>query len=287
MFPLDPKTVHRLVEVIVSDGDGQYERKSWQLSELLANAGWSDPPEFDGGSRGFWLKQQMTARQDDRVAIERLLCRVCDPLEYDGGEVDAEAFRKAVNERLRHEGLEVIYAQGRPILVERSEDGDGTLLAEPPELEQRIRALVQDQAIAAVLNRRVAETRICQRGGAHTMAIIAIGGLVEGLLLALLSERDPEARAGRFVDRERRRVRNRQPGLEMLIDTVYENGWIQLDARKFIHEVRDFRNFIHPRKELAEQPAFDADSVRLCWSPVHAMLNDLENALAGRSQGGS
>jgi hypothetical protein len=82
MFPLDPKTVHRLAELIVSDGDGIYERKSWQLPELLANAGWSDPPEFDGWSRVAWLKEQIIARQDDRVAIERLLCRVCDPLEY-------------------------------------------------------------------------------------------------------------------------------------------------------------------------------------------------------------
>ncbi|MEU6644540.1 hypothetical protein ABZ863_18575 [Saccharomonospora sp. NPDC046836] len=45
------------------------------------------------------------------------------------------------------------------------------------------------------------------------------------------------------------------------------------------HRVRDYRNFVHPRKELAEQPDFDQDSVRLCWAPVHALLNDLEERL--------
>ncbi len=46
-----------------------------------------------------------------------------------------------------------------------------------------------------------------------------------------------------------------------------------------MHTVRDFRNFVHPRKELVDQPAFDRDSVMLCWGPVRALLNDLEESL--------
>lgn len=84
----------------------------------------------------------------------------------------------------------------------------------------------------------------------------------------------------RFLDGNGNWVRNRQPGLASLIDTVHAKGWIQLDARTFMHNVRDFRNYIHPRKELAELPDFDADSVQLCWSPVRAMLNDLEARLS-------
>lgn len=281
MFPLDPKTVYRLAEVII-DNDGSYERKSWQLTELLAHSGWSEPPEFDGYTRVAWLAEQMLDRQDDRVAIERLICRVCDPLEYDGGIVDAEEFRKVINEKLAAEHLEVAYVGGRPILSELTENGVGQYFIEPPELEQRITSLITDDDTSLVLNRRVAETRVCQHGGAYTMAIIGIGSIIEGLLFALLAERDADAREFRFIDREGRLVRNRQPSLEMLIDTVYAKGWIQLDARRFMHEVRDFRNYIHPRKELTERPDFDADSVRLCWSPVHAMLNDLESKLCAR-----
>jgi hypothetical protein len=60
MFPLDPKTVQRLAEIIVDDGG--YNRRGWQLSALLKHSGWSDPPEFDGWSRIAWLVEQMLAR---------------------------------------------------------------------------------------------------------------------------------------------------------------------------------------------------------------------------------
>jgi len=275
MFPLDRRTVERLAKVIV-DIDGPYERKGWQLEELLNNAGWTDPPEYDGSARVPWLIDQMMERRDDRVTIERLLCRACDPLEYDEGMPTADEFRQIINQKLQPERLVVSYVGGRPVIGELSADGSSPLFSEPPELEKRIRHLIADEMTVDVLLKRVGETRICEQGGAHTMAIIGIGSIVEGMLLAILLERDDEARRHKFVDREERIVTERRPGLEMLIDTVHARGWIQLDAKKFIHEVRDFRNFIHPRKELAERPDFDADSVRLCWSPVHAILNDLE-----------
>ena len=269
MFPLDPRTIERLAKVIV-DLDGPYERKGWQLEELLNNAGWADPPEYDGSARVPWLIDQMATRGDDRVTLERLLCRVCDPLEYDEGMPVAEAFRQIINQVLEPERLVVTYVGGRPVIGELSADGSSPLFSEPPELDRRIRHLIKDDMTVVVLLKRVAETRICERGGAHTMAIIGIGSVVEGVLLALLLERDDEARNHRFVDREGRVVTERRPGLAMLIDTVHAKGWIQLDAKRFMHEVRDFRNFIHPRKELAECPDFDADSVRRC-QPVEAI----------------
>jgi len=274
MFPLDPKTVRRLAEIIVDDGG--YDRRGWQLTSLLAHSGWTDPPEFDGWSRVAWLEEQMLARQNDRVAIERLMCRVCDPLEYDTGMADADAFRQVINEKLTPEQLVISYVGGRPVVGELRPDVANPWFTEPPELERRIRALVTNAEAADLLTRRLRETRICERGGAYTMAIIGIGSLVEGVLWALLVEHDENARLHRFVDRNGKESRSDRPSLDTLIHTAHARGWIQLDARNFMTSVKDFRNFVHPRAELAEQPDFDADSVQLCWSPVQTMLNDLE-----------
>lgn len=278
MAALDPRTVERIAALVVDDG-GPYERKGWQLARFLAHSGWSDPPEYDGSPRIAWLTDQIHDRVDDQVAVEKLLCRVCDPVEYDEGLPAAEQFQRALNETLESERLVVSFVGGRPVLGELAADGAGPQFSEPPELERRISALLEDDRTARVLNRRVVETRICERGGAHTMAIISIGSVVEGLLLALLTERDADARDHRFVGRDGQVIRNKQPTLEMLIDTAYARGWIQLDAKTFMHQVRDFRNYIHPRKEFADEPDFDADSVRLCWTPVQSMLNDLESRL--------
>ncbi|GAA3760013.1 hypothetical protein [Salinactinospora qingdaonensis] len=278
MFPLDTKTTERLAKVIV-DIEGPYERKGWQIAELLRSASWPDAPEYDGSPRVPWLAELLEERRDDRGAVERLLCRVCDPLEYEDGMASAKDFQQVVNAKLEHEGLAVSYVEGRPVLGEVGADGATPVHSAPPDLERRLRALISDDATAEMQVRRANETQLCEHIGAHTMAIIGIGSLVEGLLLAVLIEHDAEARNNRFISGKGKPVHTDQPSLALLIDTVRAKGWIQLDATKFIHHVRDFRNYIHPRKELAEQPDFDADSVGLCWAPVHAILNDLEQQL--------
>jgi hypothetical protein len=61
------------------------------------------------------------------------------------------------------------------------------------------------------------------------------------------------------------------PGIAALHDLPrsgrpsHGKGWIQLDAKDFMHNVRQYRNFVHPRAELEKQPQFDRDIVTLCW----------------------
>ncbi|MGW4482785.1 hypothetical protein ACWEOE_03000 [Amycolatopsis sp. NPDC004368] len=277
MFPLDAKTVERLAEVVVDMG-GPYERKGYQLTELLAGAGWADPPEYDGAPRIPWLAEQLEERRENRADIERFLCRVCDPIEYDEGVVIAEEFRAVVNEKLAPEGLVVTVVSGRPVVGRLGPDGKQPTFSEPADFRARLEKLLADPVTIEMLMGRLEETRICESGGAYTMAVIGIGSIVEGLLLQLLLERDEELREKVYTN-----PRDRKPipwaektNLNQLIDIAHSRKWIQLDAKRFVHTVRDFRNFVHPRKELAEQPNFDKDSVMLCWAPVHALLNDLE-----------
>ncbi|WP_280383883.1 hypothetical protein [Nocardia wallacei] len=279
MFPLDPKTIERLARIIV-DADGPYMRTGRELQALLEHAGWQNPPEYDGSAKVPWLVEQLDERNDLSHDLELLLCRVCDPLEYDEGGNAAREFRYALNEVLAAEGLVVTDTGGRPVVAERALDGSGATSAEPHDLDARVRKLIGNAGTAELLLNRAAEARLCQQAGAYTMAVIAIGSFVEGMLLAVLTERDEDCRNHRFVDQNGRTVVNRQPNLASLIDTAHARGWIQLDAKTFMHTVRNFRNYIHPGKELADKPDFDDDSVGLCWAPLQAMLNDLEQRFA-------
>ncbi|KZM75556.1 hypothetical protein [Nocardia terpenica] len=288
MTQLDPRTVDRLAEVIVDIG-GPYERKGYELEALLQRARWEVTPIYDGSPRVEWLRDQLEARQEYPGEVERLLCRVCDPIEYDDGVLIAEEIRAAVNERLAPEHLAITLVSGRPVLGAVQTAGQDPTFAEPPDLQQRLAALVSDQETVHVLMGRVEETRICVAGGAYRMATIGIGTFIEGLLLAVLLERDEDLRRNGFPDVRRRTLPGKRDpnkrtsadwvSLELLIDTAYDKNWVQLDATAFAHAVRDFRNFIHPRKEITEQPRFDADTVMLCWGPVQALMNDLEQNL--------
>ncbi len=278
---LDSRTIERLARLIV-DQDGPYNRRGYEIEGLIRRAAWTDPPEYDGSQRVLWLTEQMMER-NGTIDVEHLICRVCDPIEYDGGLVVAQEFVDQVNAILQAEQLVVTYVGQRPVLAGLSASDGQPMFSEPEDLERRLAALIRDKATLTMLVRRLAETRICEANGAYTFAIIGIGSLVEGILFAILLDRDEEFRAGRALGRDRKPVRLDSASLDFLINRANKMGFLQFDATKFMHNVRDFRNFIHPRKDLAEQPGFDRDSVMLCWGPVRALLNDLEEKLVGLS----
>lgn len=276
MLPLDDRTAERLAELIVDIG-GPYERKSYELEKLLARAGWANPPEYDGSPRITWLAEQLIARKHNHGEIERLLCRICDPVEYDDGRVAAEAFRAEVNAKLEAEQVVVSLVGGRPVLGELANDGTAHYTA-PENLEVRLRRLLRDPVAIERLMLRVNETRLCEQIGAHQMAIIGIGSFVEGLLHRLFLERDSHIREHGFKGKNGK-VKPDRANLALLLDTAHARDWIQLDARDFMQTVREYRNFVHPAADLEQKPKFDQDTVALCWGPVHALLNDLEERL--------
>lgn len=273
MKPLDELTAVRIAEVVVDIG-GPYERTGRALEALLARSGWVDPPDYDGSPRVPWLTEQLVERRDQTHEIERLLCRVCDPIEYDDGMDSADEFRTVLNAKLAAEEIVVSRVGMRPVVGTAT--ANGAVYSEPDDLDRRLRNLIVDSGSVDLLMRRVHEARLCEDSGAYTMAIIGIGSFVEGVLHSLLTERDNHIRDHGFVGRDGRKFKADRAGLELLIDVAHEKGWIQLDAKDFMHNVRQYRNFVHPRAELEKQPKFDQDSVTLCWAPVRALLNDLE-----------
>ncbi|MCG8917649.1 hypothetical protein L6E12_17845 [Actinokineospora sp. PR83] len=277
MFPLDPVTIERLAEVIVDDG-GAYERSSWKLTELFKRAGWKDVPDFYG-YRGSYVRELIEEHAEDRHAVERLIRRICDPLEYGGEVVIAETFRAAVNDVLRAEGLTVSLVAGRPVVGSLLGSSEAPHFAEPTDLHARIAALLDEPGVVDLLAGRAGEARICERNGAYTLAIIGIGSFIEGLLLAVLTRWDADCRENGFRG-GKGMVNARGATLEILINCAHDKGFIQLDAKDFSHKVREYRNFIHPNAQLTKGATFDEDSVMLCWGPVQAIMNDLEAKVA-------
>ncbi|MGO1050995.1 hypothetical protein [Crossiella sp. CA198] len=282
MFRLDPKTVERLARTIC-DLDGPYERRGRELETLLAHAGWRNPPDYDGSPRVPWLTEELNARAGDRGEVERLLCRVCDPLEYEGGAESAAAVRQEINRVLAPERLVVSHTDGRPVLGELLPDRAVPVYVRTSELEGRLLRLIEDRESVDLLVSRAAEAKICESNGAYVMALIGIGSFVEGVLFSVLTERDEEIRELGFANGHNgKRIPAERAPLQRLIDVAHEKGWIQMDAKEFAHKVRDYRNFVHPRAQIDKGLVPDRDTLMMCWAPVQAVLNDLEAALLPR-----
>jgi len=278
----DEMTIDRLAKIICDIG-GPYERKGYQLERLLRRAKWPDPPQYDGSARVSWLRDILTEHQDDTDALHRLVCRICDPLEYDDGLDTARVICEVVNRILEPEGLVVTYSNGRPIISTRAEQEQAEGKKEkhlaygvPSDLRSRLSALISDRSLVDLLVSRAEEASICQRNEAYTMAIIAIGSFMEGLLYGVIVERYPRILKDGIQKSNGASVQADRVDLYTLIDYAHKRKWIQTDAKDFMHKVRDYRNFVHPRHQLQNGFIPDRDTVALCWAPVHALLNDLE-----------
>jgi len=267
------KTIERAARIIV-DIDGQFERSGRDLERLVRSAGWANPPEYDGSARIPWLIDVMQERINDQAAIERLLCQVCNPVEYDDGMASANFILQALNQVLALEYLAISFWNGRPVMGTLSPDGSTTVFTAPAELETRLRNLIQDPATVEWLLARIKETQICEASGAFTFALVGIGSFVEYLLLSVLSERDEDIKAHGFTDDNGRNTR--RPSLDLLIRTAHAKGWIQLDAKDFLRQVREYRNLVHIRLQSESGLAPDGDTIMMCWAPVRAVINDLE-----------
>ncbi len=276
MPTLDHKTIERVARLIC-DIDGPQERRGFEVEALLRGAGWTDVPEYDGTPRIPWLVETLRERLDSPGDIARLLCRICDPVEYDGGVAVAEEVRQALNRILAAEGLEITLISSRPVLSKTNNDGDAPVFGPPDDIESRLKALLPDENVVRLLTDRIAQSRSAQQAGAYLLTVFGIGSFVEGLLYTVLMDRFPELARTGFSGNNGRSVDAKRAGLELLIDTAHDRGLIQLDAKNFMHPVRNFRNYIHPRQQLENSFNPDQDTVALCWGPVHAVLNDLES----------
>jgi hypothetical protein len=262
--PLDDNTLDELARLICGD-DGPVYRQGWQLPIFLQHAGWERVPEHDGAPRREWVLARLRERRDVPSDIEAVILRLADPREYlsEPGAV-TEAARR-LNAFLVHEGYQVQLPGGRPRIVECDPAlGHPSQLA-PVELKTTMSELVQNPAFAAALQNRLDEAQTCHANGAHIAAIIMLGSMLEGVLLDVLHTRTPPSA----------RPQNDKAPLNQLIEIAHHNGWIQADAQRFSHVLRDYRNLVHVPVQFRIGDVPDGDTFNVCWYVVVAALNDL------------
>jgi len=139
--------------------------------------------------------------------------------------------------------------------------------------------LVGDPAMQAVLDRRWTECGICLSAGAPLAASVMMGGLLEGLLLAKVNSLSDKTKV--FTATNAPRDRSGQPlplsqwTLKDYIDVGHELGWISRSARDVGKVLRDYRNYVHPQKELSHAISLSAQDAALWWEVSKLIAREL------------
>jgi hypothetical protein len=140
--------------------------------------------------------------------------------------------------------------------------------------------LAGNQDMRQVLTRRWHECTKCVKAEAHLAAIVMMGGLLEALFVARankLPNKDPLINATSAPkDRQTGKTQNYQDWmLDSYIKVGHELGWITDSAKQVADVLKEYRNYIHPAKELRHQVQLAYNDSAMFWQVTKAIVRQL------------
>src|SRR5258708_8666009 len=135
----------------------------------------------------------------------------------------------------------------------------------PPDFSR----LIADTAMQGILQKRWTECVICITDGAKLAARVMVGGLLEGLLLARINRENNKApiftATAAPKDRQNNPLSLRDWTLQDYIGVAHELKWITVAAKDVGVVLRDYRNYIHPQKELSHGVSLTTPDAQILW----------------------
>lgn len=146
----------------------------------------------------------------------------------------------------------------------------------PPDFAK----LVASPAMNSILKRRWNETLACLDAGAHLAATVMMGALLEALLLARANTMDDmsalfTAKAAPRDSKTSKALPLKSWTLKNYIDVAHEMKWIARSAKDVGEVLRDYRNYIHPEKELKHGVAIDERDARMFWAVFQSLAQQV------------
>ena len=140
-----------------------------------------------------------------------------------------------------------------------------------------IQNLPVDSEVSEIIEDRLQEAQACLNVGAHLSVIILCGSVLEAVLLGA-ARKNPKKfnRAERSPKRQDGKTKSfRLWSLSEFIDVAYDIKLLKQDVRKFSHELREFRNYIHPDKQMKAGFKPSKHTAKICIQVLSAALADV------------
>lgn len=151
-------------------------------------------------------------------------------------------------------------------------DGEG-IVALPLELFDQLR--IADE-LRESIRARAAEAQSCFRVRAYLSVVILCGSILEGLCLAV-GMRDPQRVSRAFSARFKKHAPSAIEDLNLFewLAVLGQLGEISPTVEKYGHALRDFRNYVHPQRQIRSGFTPDEHNARIALQVVLAAVTDL------------
>jgi hypothetical protein len=139
--------------------------------------------------------------------------------------------------------------------------------------------LISDLKMQAILERRWRECVICVNSGAPLAATVMMGGILEGLLLAKINQLPNQAPVFTATAAPRDKAGKTLPlkdwTLKNYIEVAHELKWITTTAKDIGEVMRDYRNYIHPQKELSHGITLLEGDAQMLWGIAKGVIRQI------------
>lgn len=130
--------------------------------------------------------------------------------------------------------------------------------------------LISDPEMQEILKRRWEECVTCIGAGVSLAATVMMGGLLEALLMARVNREANKAPIFTASNAPKDKSSNKvlplkEWTLRHYIDVGHELSWISQSAKAVGEVLRDYRNYIHPYKELSHGVHLERKDAVLFW----------------------
>jgi hypothetical protein len=184
---------------------------------------------------------------------------------------------EAQSRRVRLEALGN-YCDNAIRLMDSSAIKDVKVITRIPDIKKLVSILPD---LERTLSERWLDAQKCVHQKCYLAAIILMGSVLEGLLLARVSLSPSDAYKSSAVPKDKG---DKPKGytdwnLSELINVAVDIGWIKSDRGKFSHALRESRNIVHPWAEITSKAYFDEYTCSTSWEALKASISDLRNSV--------
>lgn len=129
-------------------------------------------------------------------------------------------------------------------------------------------------AVIGIVEHRLDEARLAMKARAYLSVVILCGSILEAVLLGA-AQKDPASfncapSSPKSKDGKVRAFH--EWSLAQLIDVACAIDLLKPDVKKFCHDLRDFRNYIHPYEQLASGFTPDEYTAKVCFQVLKGAL---------------
>lgn len=150
----------------------------------------------------------------------------------------------------------------------------------PTDNPPNFSTLIKDDKMKQILLKRWDECIKCIEINAPLSALVMMGGMLEAILLAKINSFDDKPKIFKAksapIDKKTSKVFPLQEWtLRNYIDVAHELNWISQSTKDVGEVLRDYRNYIHPYKELSHGIVIIKQDAILFWQITKSIINQL------------